>query len=845
MSLPSRRPSRAWFVIPLCAFGFLVWTDTLRVRRVDYVSGTAGWSPAAPGADRTAGDPGWQPRLIVPEHDNESYEWLDQTRQMFARGEWRVRHVDYENAPFGREEYAASAYRWWLGLLAWADRAASSRPLAMSVERAALFADPLLHMLLLAGTTILVAWQFGVFPAALVSIGLVALFPFAAEYLPGAPSDHGLAQALAIWSVLPLLAGIKALHSGGARGRVHAHRWFLLAGVAGGVGLWISVAHQVPLLLGIGLGALMAAGLEGGGSAGKPADGSGTAPWRTWALGGAAASLGAYLVEYFPAHMGSLQLRAVHPLYGLAWLGGGELLAQVSARLRQRKPDPGPPNVGGVLAADAIAAAWIERRRPVRSGRETVAGVLAAAAIAAVPVVMWRARDLGFMELELPALRLTRLPDGPMATNLSAWISRDGPSAMAWATLLPLLLIGPAIWLLGHRATGLGARATIAVALGPVLVALGFACRELSWWNGMDGALLALLAAAAASAPLAVNRTAGRWAWCGLVALVTLPGALQILPRAGADARYALNGAEMVGLVERDLADWLALHAGGRAAVVLAPSNETVTLYYYGGLRGLATLGWENREGFGAAVRIAGASTPEEAREWIERRQVSHIVVPSWDSHLDVYARPEAGQPEDTFMGRLQRWELPPWLRPVAYPIPRIAGLEGQSVAVFEVVEDQDEATAESRLAEYFAETEQAELAASAEAALRRFPADLGALVGRAQVEIARADMDGFGQTMDPLLHCLSGGADRALPWDRRVSLAVVLAQGQQVGLARMELMQCLADVDGAKLRALTAGSLYRMQVLSKALGLGITDPRLHELALGLLPPELRGRLAH
>jgi len=816
--------------------------DTQRVRRVDYVSGTAGWS-LSDATDMPAGNSGWQPRLIAPEHDNESYEWLDQTRQMFARGEWRVRHVDYENAPFGREEYSASAYRWWLGLIAWVDHAASGRPLAMSVERAALFADPLLHMLLLAATTILVAWQFGVFPAAIISIGLVALFPFAAEYLPGAPADHGLAQACAIWSVLPLLAGIKAVHSAGAGADRRARRWFLLAGVAGGIGMWISVAQQVPVLLGIGLGALMAAGLEGGDSAKAQAGAAGTAPWRTWALGGAAASLGAYLVEYYPAHMGSLQLRVIHPLYGLAWLGGGELLAQAAGWLRQRKPDPGPPNARGVLAADAITAAWVERRRPVRSARDTVAGVLAAAAVAAVPVAMWRARDLGFMELDLPALRLTRLPDGPMATNLSAWVSRDGMSAMAWATLLPLLLIGPAIWLLGHRATGVGARASIAVALGPVLVALGFACRELSWWNGTDGALLALLAAATASMPGAGSQGPGRWGWCGLVALAMLPGAVQIMPRASADGKSALNGAEMVGLVERDLAHWLALHASGREALILAPSDETVTLYYYGGLRGLATLGWENRDGFGAAVRIASASTPEEALELIEARKVTHIVVPSWDSHLDVYARNEPGQPEDTFMGRLQRWELPPWLRPVAYPIPRIAGLEGQSVAVFEVVEAQDEATAESRLAEYFAEMEQTELAASAEMALHRFPADLGALVGRAQVEIARADMDSFGQTMDLLLHCLSGGADRALPWDRRVSLAVVLAQGQQIGLARVEVMQCLADVDEAKLRALSAGSLYRLQVLSKALGLGIADSRLRELAVGLLPPELRGRL--
>lgn len=805
------------------------------------MSGTAGWSVADP-SPAPAGDAGWQPRLVVPGHDNESYEWLDQARQMFARGEWRVRHIDYENAPLGREVDSASPYRWCLGLFALADNALSGRPLGMSLERAALFADPLMHMLLLACTAVFVAWRFGCFPAAVCSIGLVALFPFASEFLPGAPDDHGLAQACAIWSVLPLLAGTGAVHSAGPGASKGARRWFLLAGVAGGIGLWISVAREAPILIGIALGALMAGGATRGdesSQAGPPA----IAPWRVWALGGAAASLGACLAEYFPAHLASLQFRAVHPLYGLAWLGGGEVLAQAEAWIRQSRPAAGPPNPGGgVLAADAIAAAWKQRRRPERTLRDNAAAALALLALAALPAAMWQTHDPGFMALDPPALRLARLPDSPAATDLLSWVTRDGLSAKLWAALLPMLLIWPAIWLLVRRGAGLGSRAPIAIALGPVLVALGFACRELAWWNGVDAALVALLVAMSAAMPAEISRIPVRWALAAIAALVMLPGAIQIVPKAGAGAGGALTETEVVGLVERDLARWLALRAGGREAVVLAPLDEAVTLHYFGGLRGLAALGWENRDGLEDAIRIASASTPEEAKELIERHGLTHIVVPSWDSRLDAYALMGRGRPEDTFMARLQRWELPPWLRPVAYPIIKVGGFEEQ-VAVFEVLEDQDEATAESRLAEYFAEMEQAELASSAAAALRRFPADLGALVGRAQVEIALGDKESFAKTVDLLLHRLSGGADRALPWDRRVGLAIVLAEGQQIDLARMEVTHCLEDADGPRLRALPTGSLYRLQELSRALGLGIADPRLRELSLDLLPPELRRRL--
>lgn len=84
---------------------------------------------------------------------------------------------------------------------------------------------------------------------------------------------------------------------------------------------------------------------------------------------------------------------------------------------------------------------------------------------------------------------------------------------------------------------------------------------------------------------------------------------------------------------------------------------------------------------------------------------------------------------------------------------------------------------------------------------------------------------------------------DRVMGWERRVSLAVVLAQGNRSDLARKQLQRCIADLNAARLRALSTGSLYRLQVLCKALDLPITDPALRELARQLLPAELRRRV--
>jgi hypothetical protein len=812
----SRFATFAWLGAPFLALAFFSWSTHVRIDRVNYVSGLAGWSGGNSGAKASAaGNEGWVPRLVVPEHNNPSYEWLDQARQMFAQREWRVRHVDYENAPFGHEVFAPSPYRWWLGLIAWVDHSLSGRPPGKCLERAALVADPLLLFLLLAGTAAFAARTFGVLSAAFLSAGLVALFPFAAQYLPGAPDDQGFAKIFSVWSILILMAGLRLLHSGTPDVAFRARRWFLAAGAVGGAGRWVNVREQAPVLAGLALGGLIAAFFGRADPREAPSSPRPVPPWRAWALGGAVTVLAAYLIEFFPSHMGSWELRAVHPLFGLAWLGAGELLARASA--------------------------WILGSRPRWGVRDLAAVIVAAVAIAGLPLALRLTHSWGFLELESSALRLAQLPDAVTAASFRDWIARDGLSPAALATVLPLLLLGPAIWLLGRRSTAAGSRAALAVVMGAVLVAAGFACFRINWWNGVDATLLLLGVAATATLRQAVYPRVARWAWGIGCALVLIPGVLELWP-SGSGARNALSQTEVVGLIERDLAQWLALHAGKDGAVVLATPNETTTLYYYGGFHGLGTLDWENREGLGAAIRIVSASTPEEALELINRRGVTHIIVPSWDAYLDVYAQLGLGKIEGSFMERIHRWILPPWLRPISYLLPTIGGFAGQSVLILEVVDFQDDAVAEGRLAEFFLDSGQLDLAAQAAQNLRRYPGDLGALVARAQIESARGEDEEFGRTVARILTRVAAGADGKLPWDRKASLAVVLAKGQHIDEARAELQKCVAGLDESKLRSLSTTSLYHFLILSRALGVGIPDPRLNELSLELLPSDVRSR---
>jgi hypothetical protein len=275
---------------------------------------------------------------------------------------------------------------------------------------------------------------------------------------------------------------------------------------------------------------------------------------------------------------------------------------------------------------------------------------------------------------------------------------------------------------------------------------------------------------------------------------------------------------------------------------LLAPPNETTALCYYGGMRGLGSLSLENRGGVAAAVLALKTTRPHEARALIDRRKITHIVLLSWDSEFDRYTRAGTGQSEGTFRDHLELSTLPFWLRPLTYSLPMIAGFEGQSVSVFEVVDEQEPATALSRIAEHLLEMGDLDNAAAAAQGLRRFPADFGAWVARAEVELARGDEAEFAKSLKVLQARLAVKAPLVLPWDQRVGLAVVLAKAKQEKLAREQVAVCLGAADERKLRSLSPGSLYRLLVLSRAFGISF-DPKLRALALDLVPAELRDRV--
>jgi hypothetical protein len=799
-----------WILVLLCAVGFTGWSGYMRMQRASYVTNTDRGDAVAD-VNSPTGYAGGKRWLIVPESNSSSYQWISETQQMLAARKWRVRHIDHENAPAGRDIWSASPYRWWLGFLARCDHVISGRPLGIAVERVALWADPLVHLLLLLSATVFVARQFGSMPGALVAVGLATLFPLAGTFLPAAPDDRGLVSGVILWSVLPLIAGVARA----GRSARSIRLMFLVAGSAGGIGLWIAAQQQVLVLAGIGAGGLVAAWVGARCGSEKSGDAP-PLPWRAWALAGAATSMLAWLAEFFPSHLG-MRLEGNHPLYGLAWIGAGELLSR--------------------------AEQFFRHGREFWSARQLIALTLAAIALAALPIAMAIGGTHTFLSTDMANLRLSFLPDGVIAKSLSAWIARDGFNATVAATCLPMLLLIPACALILRRGESRATRVSVAIALGPTVVLFALACSQLAWWSVFDVALLAVVAAASSLSARSINPARSRWLWLSLAALAFVPGAIQLVPPTARGSEIAFAPSEVEGLIMRSFAHWLSDHAEPGGAVILAPPGHTTRLCFHGGLRGIGTTDWENSDGLLATVRIVTATTGPEAQALLAERGVTHIVIPSWDLEFDTIAREVLTDAEDAFISAVRHWALQPWLWPLPYKLPSVPGWEDRSIVVLKVTEDTNRVAALARLAEYFVETDQLKYAETIAVALRRQPADLNALVALAHVERARDNREAYANAFEALQTSVEGGFDRGLVWDRRVSLAIVLALGEKHNLAREQVQQCLARIDSTRIRSLTAGALFRLQALCKAYDLPIEDPTLREFARNLVPAELRSRL--
>ena len=793
MTLPAPFTKALVWTLPALVLLSIAFTHRRALERVEHISAQqAERLLLVPAAESPSGYVGERRRLVVPGHTVESFEWIMQAEQILHDGSWRLRAVDYDNAPTGRPVESTSAHRWWLAGLAKVLQ--GERSTGAAVERAALWSPAVQHGLLVVSAVGLLAWQWGAGSAAVAALLLGFTLPVFGAFYPGAPSERGLALVFTIWAVVPFLAALRTAAKS-------PRALLALAGLGGALLIWASLHRGVPLIAGLALAGWWAQRRRPQESATESAF-----SWWTWAATGGGALVALYALEYLPDAVDwkAQRLHQAHPLYAIAW-GGLALLATATR--------PGGTRTKGRIGCGAVGAL-----------------------LAAAPLAVMRATGQdGFLSAGTSAEILAFIPGLPAAISLPLWLKEEGGGLAFWSLALPLALLASALARVVRGDADAAERAVIRGGLVLVALAAGLGLAQLTWWSTAS-ALIAIVAAATLPA-LAAGRA--RLVFAGMLALAILPGVALI-----GQKPVALTTAEAQNLAERDLAHWLSTRTDEYHTVVLAPPALTPALTFYGGLGGLGSPYRENEAGFVAAVRIASATSPDEAFALATQRELSHIVMPSWDSFLDDYAALGAVQVEHTMVAMLHNWLPPRWLRPVHHALPKWGEHPPLSAMIFEVVETQDNATALSRLGEYFIETGQMRFADAIAVTLRQsFPSDLSGLIAQAQIAVASSNRPLFMQVLKTILPYVEEGRDGDLLWDRRVNLANLLMLGQQEELAREQVEYCMDEVDDVLLRSASAPSLFRFMILCRSINEPFPSPALEQAARMHLPPELRAKL--
>ena len=746
--------------------------------------------------------------IILSAGASDTCHWIMQTQEMIARGEWRIRRVDYDHAPSGREVHWAAPFHWWLAGLAWMDHAVSGRPVGQSVERAVLYSGPVMLGLLLGGLGVFLHRRISVAAAWWLLLGAVAYFPFYLDFEAGYADHHGLANLCALLTVLFLVVG------GIGPGGREARRWFVFSAVAGATGLWISAATEAPVLLALGASVVIAGGLVRKATL-RPVWLAEPGLWRIWGWTGGAVGFAAYLLEYFPAHLG-WRLEVNHPLYALAWIGAGEVLRAAMVMWRDGVRSPAPRELAAAAGGAALVLVL-----PV-----TIFFTAAKTFVVADPFV-WQLHTLHISEFQ------------PLVQIL-----RKGLGWTAAALCLPMLLVVPPLWLVMRRAVPGEVRAQFALALLPAVVGWIMGWNQVRWLSlgfALSVPVIALYFRHAAGA--AEKSRLGFRLWLAGTILVFLPGLVLAVQAAGNAGETTQE--DMRCLAQRDVAHWLRLRGGDQPVVVAASPSPTTRLVFYGGITGVDTLYWENAAGLKDAAELFGAPSAETARAIATRLGLTHLVFFSWASLEATLARLQRGLPDDTALprdtfaaGLLGSPVPPPWLRGIPFKLPDHPALAGSSVRIWEITQPQPPAVALAGAANYFLELGMVEEAGRLAPLLARFGDDLSANIMLAAIASRQQDAAGFSAAASRMVARLDRAA--ALSPGERVHLVVVLAVAGEADLARNQLRGCLQQLDEPGLRGLTPGTLADLLALSEALAVPLPSPELQQRAESLLPPGRR-----
>ncbi len=642
--------------------------------------------------------------LILPPVGTDGLHWVMHTQKLLHEGGFRIRYTDNDNVPDGREIHWSHGFIWWLILLGKIHSTITGLPLAASVEAVSPYANTLIFAAMIAGLPWILYRRFGAIAASGFAISLGTIYTFYEFFMIGNADHHGFAAAGALMSGLLLAIGgagwVVSASSEDTKPNKSkpksnlqvfeyviepeaARRYFIGSGIAGSVSLWVSAATAVPTFFGIGLGALVSV-LFFGRKQSPEEPGYAPGLWRWWGMTGCCGSLLFYLLEYFPSHMG-MRLEVNHPLYALAWLGGGELLSRLTRwRVQGVAPWQGNGAIFGLIAA--IGAVLV---------LPTLVKLYPEKYFWVTDEFLWKFHHDYIHEFK----------------TIFAWAqSRATVQAVLNVCLFPIMGI-VVVRLLFVDELGRSWKGLFTLLMFPAVLVTCMGIYQIRWLGISNALWLPTIPAFLAC----VFRSGFRHrfeTWEKLVAGVVACLVFVMFPQSAIyNAYYRITRPMDLGLEDafgvyiRDISHALRRASPERELVVVSGPTTTTHMMYFGGMKGIGTLYWENVPGLKATASIYAARTEPESRELVKRHRVSHIAIYASDAFAYEYTRllrglPFGAKPDDAFIpSMITNLSSPRWLKPLHIKPP--VQFEGEWVIMLDVRLDQTEADAHFGVAEY------------------------------------------------------------------------------------------------------------------------------------------------
>lgn len=714
-----------------------------------------------------------QRHFLATRNHGSTYRWIAYTQELVENGAFSSQTYMSDATPTGRIQQLPKLYAGWIASIAGVISLSTDLPFPIAIEKAALWEPVVSHTIAFLFITGFIARRFNLTNAAIAG-AVFALFPFfSAQFVPGSIDSDRWALMLASAAItlsIPYLNKTYKLPNSTA----------LLAALA----LWLEPGFGFTAIL------IIAAG----GATVLLRSTNESQSFFKWAAIGAAVSSFGWLIDQNPIALDAGELRYNHPLYALAWLGLG-------------------------LTLDGIKPLLNTEKRSVWSFWNLACGI---PLIASLFFYQLTHKYLGWLHANAASLRPSDL-DAPLVfKNAFVWMAASGPLEIVFILLLPVVTLTLLVLTLrSSDQEGDRFSPTAPCTLVIYVAMIAIAVFKIRWGIALAFIAIPILWEFATTQKQEFKRytiaTVGVLAFALFAWNKKLPDSLN-RPH-GEDS---LSEADLQALVHRHLSHWLASHNPTRQVHALASPAQSDSLIFHGDCTSLLSTAWESYPGQIAASRILSAPENTEVQAILESREITHILLPSWDKMLPQLLQQTKGPNESTFYGRLQNWILPLYLKATPYHLPPVAGFKTEKLAVFEICPQQDEALSMSRLTEYFVEMRRLEPANLAAKTIEEsYSQDPNALTALSIFYNQSNNTLASRQHSDNLSEKVESGYI-PFDWNRRVVQSIALALNNKRQLAKNELEACVETMNEDSLYKLTALQTYQFLTLSKTFKISV-----------------------